>query len=60
MIASTVPPGRHDHRPGDTSSWLATADHHIQNIYTKLGISNRAAATRWAIEHGLVEAATLD
>ena len=25
-----------------------TAEHHIQNIYTKIGVSNRAAATRWA------------
>jgi DNA-binding CsgD family transcriptional regulator len=28
-----------------------TAEHHIQNIYTKIGVSSRAAATRWAIEH---------
>jgi len=33
-----------------------TADHHIQHIYTKTGVSNRAAATRWAIEHGVVGA----
>jgi DNA-binding CsgD family transcriptional regulator len=26
-----------------------TAEHHIQNIYTKIGVSNRAAATRWAM-----------
>ncbi len=32
-----------------------TADRHIQNIYTKIGASNRAAATRWAVEHGVVE-----
>ncbi len=31
-----------------------TADNHIQHIYTKLAVSNRAAATRWAIEHELV------
>ena len=31
-----------------------TADRHIQNLYTKIGASNRAAATRWALEHGLV------
>jgi len=28
-----------------------TAEHHIQNIYTKIGVSNRAAATRWAVAH---------
>jgi predicted ATPase/DNA-binding CsgD family transcriptional regulator len=33
-----------------------TADNHIQHIYTKLGVTNRAAATRWALDHGLVEA----
>jgi DNA-binding CsgD family transcriptional regulator len=31
-----------------------TADHHIQHIYTKIGVSNRAAATRWAMRHELV------
>ncbi len=34
-----------------------TADNHIQHIYTKLGVTNRAAATRWALDNGLVEAA---
>jgi len=31
-----------------------TADNHIQHIYTKLGVTNRAAATRWALEHEVV------
>jgi predicted ATPase/DNA-binding CsgD family transcriptional regulator len=31
-----------------------TADHHIQHIYTKIGVSNRAAATRWAVDHAVV------
>jgi predicted ATPase/class 3 adenylate cyclase/DNA-binding CsgD family transcriptional regulator len=31
-----------------------TADHHIQHIYVKIGASNRVAATRWALEHGIV------
>ncbi|HEU4911433.1 MAG TPA: LuxR C-terminal-related transcriptional regulator [Actinomycetes bacterium] len=31
-----------------------TADHHIQHIYTKIGVSNRATATRWALEHALL------
>lgn len=31
-----------------------TADRHIQNIYNKIGTSNRAGATRWALEHGVV------
>ncbi len=34
-----------------------TVDNHIQHIYTKLGVTNRAAATRWAFEHDVVEAA---
>jgi predicted ATPase/class 3 adenylate cyclase/DNA-binding NarL/FixJ family response regulator len=31
-----------------------TADNHIQHIYTKLAVTNRSAATRWALEHELV------
>ncbi len=31
-----------------------TADNHIQHIYTKLGVTNRAAATRWALDRELV------
>jgi DNA-binding NarL/FixJ family response regulator len=31
-----------------------TADHHIQHIYTKIGVSNRATATRWALEHAVL------
>ncbi len=32
-----------------------TAEHHIQNIYTKIGVSSRAAATRWAVAHDVVD-----
>jgi len=31
-----------------------TADRHIQNSYRKIGVSTRAAATLFAMEHGLV------
>ncbi len=31
-----------------------TADRHIQNVYTKIGTSTRATATRWAMDHGVV------
>jgi DNA-binding CsgD family transcriptional regulator len=34
-----------------------TAEHHISNIYTKIGASNRAAATRWAVENRVVDRA---
>ncbi len=30
-----------------------TADHHIQHIYAKIGVSTRAAAAVYAVEHGL-------
>jgi len=30
-----------------------TVNTHLTNIYTKLGVDNRAAATRFALEHGL-------
>jgi HD-GYP domain-containing protein (c-di-GMP phosphodiesterase class II) len=32
-----------------------TADHHIQHVYTKIGVSTRAAAALWAMEHDLVD-----
>ena len=31
-----------------------TASNHVQNIYAKLGISSRAAATLFASQHGLI------
>lgn len=31
-----------------------TADNHIQHIYMKIAVTNRAAATRWAISHEIV------
>ncbi len=31
-----------------------TADHHIQHVYTKIGVSTRGAAALYAIEHGLL------
>ncbi len=33
-----------------------TADHHIQHVYTKIGVSTRAAAALWAMQHELVRA----
>ena len=32
---------------------VKTADHHIQNAYGKIGVSTRAAAALFAMEHGL-------
>jgi DNA-binding CsgD family transcriptional regulator len=32
-----------------------TAEHHVQHVYTKIGVANRAAATRWAVEHDVVD-----
>ena len=31
-----------------------TADHHVQHIYTKIGVSTRGAATLFAIEQGIL------
>jgi len=31
-----------------------TADHHIQHIYRKIGVSTRAAAALWATQHAVV------
>lgn len=33
-----------------------TADHHVQHIYTKIGVSTRGAAALFAIEHGVLVA----
>ena len=33
-----------------------TTDNHIQHIYIKLDVTNRAAATRWAFDHDVFEA----
>jgi DNA-binding NarL/FixJ family response regulator len=31
-----------------------TCDHHIQSVYSKVGVSTRAGATLFPLEHGLV------
>jgi HD-GYP domain-containing protein (c-di-GMP phosphodiesterase class II) len=33
-----------------------TAEHHVQHIYAKIGVSSRAAAALFAVEHGLLPA----
>ena len=33
---------------------IKTADNHIQNVYGKIGVSTRAAAAVFAMQHGLV------
>jgi HD-GYP domain-containing protein (c-di-GMP phosphodiesterase class II) len=35
-----------------------TADHHVQHIYAKIGVSSRAAAALFALEHDLLAPAT--
>ena len=32
-----------------------TAEHHVQDVYVKIGASTRAAAALYAMEHGLVD-----
>jgi DNA-binding NarL/FixJ family response regulator len=31
-----------------------TAEHHVQHIYTKIGVTSRASAALFAMEHGLI------
>lgn len=40
--------------------WVSseTVKFHLSNVYRKLGVGNRAEATRWAIEVGLADGAT--
>jgi hypothetical protein len=33
---------------------VPTADHHIQHVYVKIGVSTRAAAALWAIQNAVV------
>ena len=33
-----------------------TADHHIQSLYGKIGVTSRAAAALYAVEHGVLRA----
>jgi DNA-binding NarL/FixJ family response regulator len=35
----------------------ATIDHHVRHIYEKVGVSTRAGATVFAMQHALVEPA---
>jgi hypothetical protein len=42
-------------RPVELFISTRTAEHHISHIYTKIGVGNRAAATRWAVQHRVVE-----
>ena len=37
-----------------------TADHHVEHIYTKIGVSTRGAAALFAIEHDLVHSESAD
>ena len=37
-----------------------TVGNHIEHIYTKIGVSSRAASALYAVQHGLVAAATAD
>ncbi len=52
------------HTAGEIAAQLfisaRTAEHHTQHIYTKIGVSSRAAATRWALNHGVVAGADGD
>jgi DNA-binding NarL/FixJ family response regulator len=32
-----------------------TAEHHVQDIYLKIGATSRAAAALYAMEHGLLD-----
>jgi HD-GYP domain-containing protein (c-di-GMP phosphodiesterase class II) len=35
-----------------------TAEHHVQHVYTKIGVSSRAAAALFALEHDLLSSGT--
>ena len=35
-----------------------TAEHHVQDVYARIGVSTRAGAAMFAMEHGLLETET--
>jgi HD-GYP domain-containing protein (c-di-GMP phosphodiesterase class II) len=37
-----------------------TAEHHVQHVYSKIGVSSRAAAALFALEHDLLSSGTSD
>lgn len=39
---------------GELGISIKTADRHVQNAYRKMGVTSRAAATLFAMEHGLI------
>ena len=46
----------HSNREVARQLWISpkTAGHHVQHIYAKIGVSTRAAAAMFAMEHGLI------
>ena len=50
LRAGGSPPGR---SPARFFFPPRTADHHIQHIYGKIGVSTRAAAALWAMQNTL-------
>jgi predicted ATPase/class 3 adenylate cyclase/DNA-binding CsgD family transcriptional regulator len=54
-VLRLVAAGRTSHEiAADLFISTRTAEHHIANIYTKIGVSNRAAAAGWAVTHRVV------
>ncbi len=57
-VRGAAPRRRRPHQPGDRRRRCVISEHtvarHLQNIFTKLGLSSRAAATAYAYEHGLI------
>ena len=50
LIARGLQTKQVGHRLGISAK---TADHHLQNAYAKIGVSTRAAAALFAMQHGL-------
>ena len=40
---------------GELAISRKTANSHIEHIYTKLGVNNRARASLYAVQHGLMD-----
>lgn len=53
---SALPPGGLSTRVIADQLFISpkTADHHIQHVYTRIGVSTRAAAALWAMQNRVV------
>jgi DNA-binding NarL/FixJ family response regulator len=57
VVLRLVAAGRTNRQIADELSLSPrTVEHHVQDVYARIGVSTRAAAAMFAMEHGLLDA----